>query len=107
MSELEKYDSRDVELERLGRLGNAKRDCLADYLHRSRLNEEKTAASENLLASLTDRFAALKSAKLDAAIIYGHCKVEITSRISGRVSHPYGCPGYQQLTRNLHATIAE
>lgn len=57
-------------MEQLEKLGNAKRDNLADYLERSQRNEEKTAASENMLSVLTDRFAALKSAKLEVPELY-------------------------------------
>lgn len=66
---------RDSKIAQLEKFGNAKRDSLADYLDRSRQNEQKTTASENMLSSLTDRFAALKSAKLEVPELYIQFKV--------------------------------
>lgn len=57
-------------MEQLKKLGNAKRVSLADYLERSHRNDEKTIESENMLSALTDRFAALKSAKLEVPELY-------------------------------------
>uniref|UniRef100_A0A915Q5I9 RNA helicase n=1 Tax=Setaria digitata TaxID=48799 RepID=A0A915Q5I9_9BILA len=70
LSELRGLKLKDPKVEQLEKLGNAKRDSLADYLERSRQNDEKTTASENMLSLLTDRFAALKSAKLEVPELY-------------------------------------
>ncbi|OZC12596.1 hypothetical protein X798_00227 [Onchocerca flexuosa] len=70
LNELRSLKRKDLKMEQLEKLGNAKRESLADYLARSQRNEEKTTESENLLSALTDRFAALKSAKLEVPELY-------------------------------------
>ncbi|EJD75751.1 hypothetical protein LOAG_17162 [Loa loa] len=70
LKELGDLKLKDPKVEQLEKLGNAKRDNLADYLERSQRNDEKTTASENMLSALTDRFAALKSAKLEVPELY-------------------------------------
>ncbi|VDN06694.1 unnamed protein product [Thelazia callipaeda] len=82
VSELERYDNllRELEncqlenekIEQLKKLGSAKRESLADYLERSRRNDIKAAESEKLLSTLTDRFANLKTAKLEVPELYKH-----------------------------------
>lgn len=63
-------DANDPKVEKLIKLGNAKRDSLVDYLERSHRNDEKTTESENLLSALTDRFATLKNEKLEVPELY-------------------------------------
>uniref|UniRef100_A0A1I8EJT8 Calponin-homology (CH) domain-containing protein n=1 Tax=Wuchereria bancrofti TaxID=6293 RepID=A0A1I8EJT8_WUCBA len=70
LKDLEHLKLKDPKVEQLEKLGKAKRDSLADYLARSQRNDEKTSASENMLSALTDRFAALKSAKLEVPELY-------------------------------------
>ncbi|CAG9538020.1 unnamed protein product [Cercopithifilaria johnstoni] len=70
LKELENLNLKNPKVERLKKLGNAKRASLADYLERSHRNDEKTTVSENMLSALTDRFAALKSAKLEVPELY-------------------------------------
>ncbi|KAM3720398.1 Dystrophin-1 [Dirofilaria immitis] len=70
LNELKSLKLKDPKVEQLERLGNAKRNSLADYLERSQRNDEKTTESENMLSALTDRFAALKSAKLEVPELY-------------------------------------
>lgn len=72
---MKQLNRNDPELEQLEKLGNAKRNSLAEYLERSQRNDEKTTASENMLTVLTDRFAALKRAKLDVPELYKHFMV--------------------------------
>ncbi|VDO20139.1 unnamed protein product [Brugia timori] len=70
LKDLKHLKLKDPKVEQLEKLGKAKRDSLADYLARSQRNDEKTSASENMLSLLTDRFAALKSAKLEVPELY-------------------------------------
>ncbi|KAL3998482.1 EF hand family protein [Acanthocheilonema viteae] len=70
LKELGNLNLKDPKVEQLEKLGNAKRASLADYLERSHRNDEMITASENMLSALTDRFAALKSAKLEVTELY-------------------------------------
>uniref|UniRef100_A0A0R3RKY9 Nesprin-1 n=1 Tax=Elaeophora elaphi TaxID=1147741 RepID=A0A0R3RKY9_9BILA len=74
LEELGNLNTKDPKVEQLEKLGRAKRNSLADYLERSQRNDEKTTTSENMLSALTDRFAALKSAKLEVPELYKQFK---------------------------------